>query len=523
MNRKLLRRCFFNRSWYLSFLFFFGFSSHLLHARVQNSELRALREARAYFEAGNYSHARTEYEKFLDEGLDSWKNEIVRYNLATTYLAEGKWEEAELRLQALVDEDVQLPLLKLRVLSNLALSRMLQVNTRLAAIKAKQDALPENYYQLSLLFRHAFQDIDKADSAWCALEAAEGAPACRFSPVLEEIGLQTKNLFKGFLDAFSRYRFAHDSKQDVHKSPLKNKLERLSIAYVAALIKDVLHEVDLKDVLSIQTGIENDIKSGNSLVVDDYAKAQKYLKLGIRSLSGSQQEKARLFTVVARFYVGSLLEQVDFSANTKTKPILENAIVKEEFVLLLNRLRMQVAGEADDLTDIDRLMPELQKTTLKAADQFLEVVIARQKEAFSAQEIQQSRCQCHPWDEVIPLFNEGYERALLVYHRLQFGGMADSLIERLGKSVVEYWKEALAKLKAFSPSENRQPEEQQKQPKNQPTQQPEKAQGAPEKEQQRDKLNSVLRLIQEMENDDHSQPELLKSPPGIREGVERPW
>ena len=259
-----------------------------------------LKEARAYFESGNYSRAKSEYEGLVEEGQESWKNAILRYNTATALLAEGNWQEALLRLQKLSDEDVDLPFLKQRLLSNLAVAHLMQLKARLADLKKNPYVSLEDYYQLSILFRKNFQSIKKADVARCRLEAIEEAISCTNSERELEMQLDVKREFELFLKDFSIYRQAQVKSIAQLKDPVKKNLQDLLLAYVAALIKDPIQEIELKQVEDIQQNLEKILKKS---VASDYAKSQKYLNLSVQSLKNLQPEKSRLFLEVARFYI----------------------------------------------------------------------------------------------------------------------------------------------------------------------------------------------------------------------------
>ncbi|HEV8051487.1 MAG TPA: hypothetical protein VGP47_03260, partial [Parachlamydiaceae bacterium] len=586
--------------------------------------------ARDYFESGNYSQAKIVYEGLLDDRLVPWKKEILDYNIATTLLAEGNWEESALGLEALADKNISLPQLKQRVLSNLALAKTGQLESHLSALIENGKLSHEDYHLLYVYFREVLAAIAQAETAGCALEKIEGRLDCSESLYLNEMRLEVKNRFNLFLEDYSTFRLAHLSFQEgisamligekslmnqlevfqenhlaenlrekyladylkqgnswkpfldqlvetqksrakeanatdqrdllgkskqgflnslllaekgdfqesmkqldesrsgfitllqkfISQSSAREVLQQLLITYGWALVKDPIQSVPLAQILEIQTSLEPTIKQNvDALLLEDYQKAQNYLTQSVQSLDESHPIKARLFAEVARFYIQGLLEQIDFTPKTQATTVLENAIAKQQFILLLNHLRDQVQESEKGITDIDHLMGELQISTLNAADQFPEVVLVHQIESFSAMGNEASRCQCQPWDEVIPLFSEGYSKAELAERYMKIDNFKDgTAVQALQKTAIEKWKEALAKMRSKSSSKKESSQEEKQQ-----ENKPQSKDQSMDKQQQDTKLNEILRRVQEMENDDRSTPQQVKTISGSTKGEERPW
>jgi tetratricopeptide (TPR) repeat protein len=462
-------------------------------------------KARAFFEAGDYSHARGAYEDLLFDGMDHWKQEIIEYNIATTLLASGQLDEAISRFETLANKNIESPLLAHRLLSNLALARTMQLEERFNAFEGSSKHLTKDYHQIYLLFRSTTQAIDQAEAAWCKLQTVEGAPGCSPSFYLKQMEAAVKERFNTFFKEYSVYRQTSLNQllSPFPKGPLKNDVQQLLEAYELVLIDDPLSADDLSRLLEAQTKLKEEANA-----IAGYETAQQYLKSSISSLNASQPIKAQLFAEVARFYLKELLEQLD--PVSKAPDVLENAIAKQEFLLLMEQLQEKIPEHEKGLADVDRLMPELQLSILHSAGLFPAAAIAQQKEAFSAADKGQDRCQCHPWDEVVPLFNQGYVFAERAHHRLENRASSPGDITRLQKLAIDRWKDALQKMRSSSaaPQKQEKPEQVSQQKELQ-----EKKQNA--------KFNEILRTVQDMENDDRSQPQQLKASGSKRE--DRPW
>lgn len=595
----------------------------LIYSQIMDRDLRA---SEAYFESGNYQKAKLGYEGLLDSSLESWKKQILSYNIGTALLAEGHSEEAVLRYQALLDEGVNLPLLEQRTRSNLVLSRILLLDQHLESLKKQNEASHDKYAEIFMRFHQIRLDMEKAKIAWCNLEKSEGANRCSSSHDLAGMQLEVKMRFNSFLDQYFSFRLnnmdlpggililligekslisqllvlqqhrfeeqmkgkylqdyleqakswkilwdklikisntetkggdggkqketfdrAHqlfleslhsaeqgsfsDSFSKLESSKLalnhllhqffnesspKDVLKELLATYELTLIRRPLQEVYLDQLLEIQTTFKKMLhQSLEDKDAEDYEMAQKYLKLSVQSFADFHPVNTQIFAEVARFYIKNIAEKMDFTPKVQASEALENVIAKEEFILLLGQLRHQSEGNAQELDDVDHLLSGLQLATIKAADRFPEVAIVQQKTAFNAEETKKSRCQCHPWDEVIPLFSQGYAFAELASHRLENQNLKHDVVEGLQRKAVDRWKEALAKMRSSPKSNSSLKDQQQEQAQNQPEDQEQ------EKQQQNKKLNDILKLVQDMEKDDHSKP-LFKTATGNK-GDERPW
>ena len=178
---------------------------------------------------------------------------------------------------------------------------------------------------------------------------------------------------------------------------------------------------------------------------------------------------------------------------------MRESIEKESFAILINNLSEQIEDKKERI-EISKLLTAIQSSAIQSASLFLPNVISLQKKLFGSFAL--NSCQCHPYDEVIPLFNEGLIKAKEAFYLLQKDKETNFFIEVIDKQKesINYWKEALEKL-------------------NQPVQELVK-----EKSPETNKaFNKVFSLLQEMEEDDAS----LNRPRSVNEsshtGEDRPW
>lgn len=237
----------------------------------------------------------------------------------------------------------------------------------------------------------------------------------------------------------------------------------------------------------------------------DYEKAQHYLQSVVHSLTESRPMKARIQDAIAYLYHRNEASQTDQLSDRQPAAILENLIAQEEFLLLLYQLT-EAIHEWGDIS-----LPNLQQLTVEEAQTFSQAVLSHQTAIFRSLQ-SQLRCQCHPWDEVIPLFYAGYRHAVIAatYAKQENRELQDSVEESIKQAIIS-WKEALTKLRA--------PPSQSKQPESKPQKQ-EPSDSQPPSEPQNTKLYELLRTLQDMEQDDKSKP-VFKTATGGEDN--RPW
>jgi len=393
--------------------------------------------ARAYFEAGDYSQAKREYEWLLDDNMPQWQQEILQYDIGTVLLSQGSWEEAIPHFQLAIN--TSLPVLKQRAIANLAAARLMQLQAQLSTLPKDSPVS----IQLFLLFRQALFDIERAHTTQCELETFEGAITADAS------------VCPPFFNA-------------------------------------------------------------------EYEKAQKYLQSAVHTLTEIRPMKARIQDAIAYLYSGDKQSKANPASSLQPAAILENLIAQEEFLLLLYQLKAEGSPQSPEAAQEwgDISLPDLQQLTVEKAQTFPLAVLARQHVVFSAADSENS-CQCHPWNEVIPLFYSGYQHATQASASSKEenpNSQESSLIEESIKKAVVSWKEALTKMHS-PPPPSKQSESKPQQPKSAPESESEQEQPSPGAT-QNTKLYDLLRTLQDMEQDDKSKPVFKTATSGDEE---RPW
>lgn len=280
----------------------------------------------------------------------------------------------------------------------------------------------------------------------------------------------------------------------------------LLAAYKLALIKEPMQYSSLSALLEAQKALGPSLKAAsNPTAAPLLADAEKYLMKGLDAYRESSYLNARIYTEAAMSFVESLSRQLSPPSKSSGEEVLKQLLSMQEYVSRMTLLRLQSTSKEAALKDIDGLIGDLQKGVVLSARAFPEASIAQQRLIYEDTGAKDDKCQCSPWDEVVPLFDEGYLNARQAAAVLiEPAGRASATL--LQEKAIQNWKEALAAL------HERKPKEIKKQAQQRQEEQP---------QQEESDLNDVLRYVQEMEQDDRSGPQTV-APMGGR-GADRPW
>lgn len=571
----------------------------------------AMREARLYFDAGDFVRAASQYKSMIDESLPPWQKDIITYNYGTVLLAQGRWEEA-LAAYDSITINTNTPLFLLQNLkTNFALAQLLSANSQQQTLEENAKSTLDDYNILIIHYREALDAIEAAKEISCRLSKAEGAEQCEEDANLIEMRLEAKRqlakLLHNFLnkmltnanlqeDGFAlltsvKTMLQHldflmntpkdsDSKlnyqalflqEDTSWRPLWKAIEsslekkstkeqqdlfqkaesafsdgiasmergdyiqskkaiEIAVSSLESLLQLVFEEKSLKDtvqrVLShytlvlyrehiqlsqLQGLIENQSRiemilkeNDNPALKELYKLSQNNLNLANDSLNQYKQIQARMYVEEARYYIKHMLQILRGPPKNDPEFVLKNAIADQELALKLNQLRASFESQ-DSNNEVDNLLVNSQSRTVANAKDFFNTVILRQEHGFH----DENKSQKNPWDEVLPRFIHGFQEAKQAKKQLDASQRKSSMASQ--EQTIKAWKEALKELQAKKKTEEKKEEKQQPaQPEPQPLQQPEGT-----------TTNDVLRLLQQMENEDKSKPQMIETP--IKKDVERPW
>lgn len=609
----------------------FASFSMLFSQPVRNNGL-ALQEAQLFFDAGDFKRAASQYKSMLDVSLSPWQQAIIKYDLGTALLSQGKWEEALQMFQSISLEDISLPLLNYRLQINIALTRLLMAKTQFEAVKKDLNTSRlTDYNSIIRRLREAYADTAKAKEFWCQLSIAEGASTCETSVESEELHVEIKRQYALVLQHMHDFMLQHVSveeggiillasakaalghvnflmehtidehlsidyieffqhqdnswmplwgsvdnllKEDQDKKKrmvfqkaqesffkgidlMKNRkysvslgafqesisglndfvqlvfgdqaaneiVQRVLVSYDLMLLNEPLQNLAIHSIMEIQARLGILInKLEDEHLNEAFQKAQHSLAAALHSLQNNHAIQAKIYTEDARHQILLLSQNLSKISKDSPQTILKRMIEAQDHALSLNRLRLTMEGIESPDPDMDKLIQRAQSEVIQPTQSFYQAVIDQQKKDVLPLDKDSDTASKIPWDEVLTSFEAGMKLAQQAKELLTIPDLIrkHSIINLQEKTLVA-WKEALANMQKKKKSDIKQKEEQQAieqqpakdnephpiQPKEQPMQEPGGS-----------SLNDVLRSLQEMENDDRSQPYFKTS--GNKE-VERPW
>lgn len=138
---------------------------------------RKMQEAKTFVEAGDYDQARAIY-KYLLEKQVGWKREILLYDIATTYLDEGRLEEAIHQYEAIPLGIKTFPPLLRSIKTNEAVARWRLAKQLFFQIQQEPHYFYEDYLRVIFLLKKALINIEEAEKAECQVLKLEGDTLC---------------------------------------------------------------------------------------------------------------------------------------------------------------------------------------------------------------------------------------------------------------------------------------------------------------------------------------------------------
>lgn len=143
---------------------------------------RQLQEARAYYNLGQFGLSEKIDLQMIEESSLDWEKNILRYNLATSYAAQGKWESALEQFAFLYSKGNLSPDLTFRYQVNVAVSFIGWAKD----ILQKEDDIHLSGF-LQEIFRVAEKIVEAAEKSFCDFKKWEGYEHCEKSKELNEV------------------------------------------------------------------------------------------------------------------------------------------------------------------------------------------------------------------------------------------------------------------------------------------------------------------------------------------------
>lgn len=227
--------------------------------------------------------------------------------------------------------------------------------------------------------------------------------------------------------------------------------------------------------------------------VYDLKKMKSTAKIRLKELLGEDWSQR-----LSKEELIKIAKQRERRQSTTPKEILENGIEDQKHALSVNRNILQLSSS----TGVTPVLAGSQIDTIETVALFLTSVLNFQIAAY-----QNGGCQCKPWDEVIPLFNQGYSAATEAAKILQETNPDQRAAMLKQELALKYWQEALELLNKG------------KQGPPPPQKENEKSQESEKAPSETTTKEDILRSLLEMYQEDR----IPRAAPKQIQQAERPW
>lgn len=598
---------------YAGFIIGLSLFSGLKEAQALTDVELEMLKAQDFVEAGDGNAAREIYSLLSARESDRWKKSLLAYDIATTYLLSGDWQEALKHYDAVELGSSPFPLLLYRLKSNMAIAHWRLAQKDIEELKKQTAYYEEEYFNIFFLLKKTLINIDEAERANCTLMEVEGDPYCVPQGALEKLRLAVEQRRALLFEEYSKDKIARlsikealplmisgltswkealadlkglamdrnieeeqihrilkqvaswnplweailqkveselteekkerfdqalqayykgqealkDGASDKSASALENARKALNDLFFVLLEEDpiqdifrkVLGEYDravastevLEEVIRSLIDQQKTIKElllRRKLPIDKLDESEQYLNEALKYAEAAQNGWARIYLLLSY----QLIERLSWSFETEkgltAERVIEYAISEQTTALILNNLRFDALDGPNE--NALKFVQNSQKETLNAADQLWAKVIKVQREGYQKEGTDDRnenalRCQFQPWSSVMPLYEKGYQEANVALEVLMNQGQ-NRVSKDHQQAALNHWKEALDKLKSTPPQESCESPPSSggggAPPPTQENKEENKAEPAEIPEPQKTSTQEILRLLQQMDQDD---------------------
>lgn len=223
--------------------------------------------------------------------------------------------------------------------------------------------------------------------------------------------------------------------------PIATTIRHLLSSYQLAFIEEPMQELAIAELLAQQQAVLEPLRP--SLDADQL----KILDLTNKDLALSQDALKRGFPLTGRFYFAEaryrltkILRPVKRGSEPTPLQILANAMDDQHQAVILKRLAERMEGSEHRDEAIMERIAQAQKSAVEEAATFLEAVYIQQVNEFRQPGSLEERCQAHPWDEALPLYEKGFRAANHAY-------ASKGIPLYLQEEALHNWNQALSVLK----------------------------------------------------------------------------
>lgn len=494
----------------------------------------AMWKASNYVTSGEYVLAVQTYQNLLSAELPDWQRELIQYNIATAVLSKGLNQEALALLNNLPVDEKTPPLFKRSLETNLALTQLNQPEVDwLTAMKALQKATTSNCQiyeimtkgqpcesnhnewvkKLKQIRAYIKQQVAKKEGESLSLMEAlfifaiyfdewkEKSPheqlltqeRARLQPLEALLDEEQRKSFEKFWSLINekKWQEAEQMASELSEqilSQLESQQNHL-VDGINPIVKRVLNE------FSLQSGSVQNLEKYLALAAklakqkkwqEGYAAALQSVKAANQSLDKGHRIEASLHLGIAN----GIIQQTKFNKSAIPQKVLMDIIADEKNDLRLTQFMLDKDKLEEVPDDLFKQLYKEQNETLAMVEDYYQSVLDFQKKDFA------KKCQCSPWNQVLPLVEEGKQAAEDAAEELNKTSPQFAFVRENQKKAINRWEKALE-------MQQKQSEDSQSNSSNEQSQ----------------AMNQVFQYLQEMDQEDQRP----AGQPSEQLGGFRPW
>lgn len=410
-------------------------------------------QSQAYFAAQDYSQATSLYSQRLESSVQPWQKSRLLYNLGTIELAQNKSVEALSYFQQIKPEKLALSYLASDLYINIS-SAYLKIASALTASE-----LDKQHFLIEM----ALIALKQAEALDCADEKTQSCPP---NPRIKE----RHALAEALLEQNQKIRFEEGmQKLSTQKDKIASPLEHIKYEYGVLLLQLNPSLADVKKLVSKIDQLKLEEEEQQTL-----PQIKILLEESLSNLQSHQNIEARFFLIASYDEFEMMSQPNEKSSITIMQRALDHSIRTLQLIYLF-----QLISESKSADDTLSPLILQQKRIGNLVEPFIPTVLEQETASYHQPEHPDQQCQKSPWDQVIPLFDQGLKNTQEVEKELSRTPIQAASLIAYQETAVSAWKEALSLL--MNPPQKKQEEANQN-------------------------LNETFRLIQEMYIEDQAKP-----------------
>jgi hypothetical protein len=408
--------------------------------------------------------------------------ETPAFSCQSSVLIDQWTQAAHLQLHAIHQQKRQnwIEQAKVETLTSFLRNHLQELIHRIQTLQDQDKQFSANR-SLILYFQHQAESFLPI---WNALQQKE------FSPNQKTAFDQALTFYLKALQAFNPHDYSTALKELTQASetlaPLTFKensaLQQIYLNYEMIWLQESWTISDLQKLLT-QLNLLN-VEQNQVLSIEHI---KENLRLSITELQAQHERQARFFLLAGLSELASFINPKESTSIL----ILQQALEQAHRAMQLTLLAEFIGDESSKKTSIPTILKQQQQAILNQATLFIPTVLDEQQTRFQQARDSASSCQQSPWEQVIPLFDHGYQAAQYVAKQFSASDLNLQDICAKQKQTINDWQQALTLL-LHPPQQNQ---------KGSSSSESSSFSSNPKN------LAETFRLIQEMYLQDQSQPE----------------